>query len=347
MVKNLMDRIIGKNSRVFIAAEISANHGQDFSRAIEMIKIAKECGVDAVKFQTYTPDTITINSDRKIFQINHSKWGGQSLYQLYEKAYAPWEWFKELKKVSDDLGLVFFSTAFDKTAVDFLEDLNVPMHKIASFELVDLPLIEYVAKTKKPLILSTGMATLPEIKEAVETAKKAGAKDIILLRCVSSYPANPEEMNLKTIPDLQRKFKVPVGLSDHTMGTGVSIAAVSLGAQFIEKHYTLSRKIDTPDNFFSLEPQELKQLVNDVRIVESSLGREFYGLTQEQKRSRVFRRSLFVTKDIKKGDLFTEENVKSIRPAYGLDPKYFKRIIGKKAKKGIRRGTPFKLDFVA
>ncbi|GAF82183.1 unnamed protein product, partial [marine sediment metagenome] len=335
-----------ENSHCLIVAEVSANHGQNFNRAVSLIKKAKEVGVDAVKFQTYTPDTLTIDVNNKYFKIGHPKWRRQTLYELYKKAYTPWKWFKKLKKVADDLGIVFFSAAFDKTAVDFLEELAVPMHKIASFELVDLPLIEYIAKTKKPLILSTGMATLPEIKEAVNTAKKAGAKDIILLKCVSSYPAKPEEMNLRTIPDLERKFSVPVGLSDHTLGVGVSIAAVSLGAKVIEKHFTLSRKIETPDSFFSIEPRELKELVENVRIAESALGEVHYGLTKEEKKSKIFRRSLFAIKNIKKGEFFTEDNVKSIRPACGMKPKYLDKVLGKKARKNIKIGTPMKWNFL-
>jgi pseudaminic acid synthase len=332
----------GNLKNCFIVAEISANHGQSFKRAAALIKKAKEAGADAVKFQCYTPDSLTINCDNKYFRIKHPKWGGQTLYQLYQKAYTPWDWFKELKKIAEDLGLVFFATAFDKTSVDFLEDLDVPIHKIASFELVDLPLIEYIAKTKKPLILSTGMATLKEIKEAVDTAKKAGAKDIILLKCVSSYPARPEEMNLRTIPDMAKRFNLPVGLSDHTIGVATSIAAVCLGAKLVEKHFCLSRKIETPDSFFSLEPKEFKLLVENIRIVEKALGEVHYGLTEEEKRSRVFRRSLFAIKDIEKGEVISEENVKSIRPAYGLPPKYIKKIIGRKAKLKIRYGTPIK-----
>ena len=324
----------------FIVAEISANHGQSFNRAVALIKKAKECGVDAVKFQCYTPDTLTIDSNRKYFIIKHPKWGGKTLYQLYKEAYTPWDWLKKLKNVAEDLGLIFFATAFDKTAVDFLEELDVPIHKIASFELVDLPLIEYIAKTKKPLILSTGMATLEEIKEAVDTAKKAGAKDIILLKCVSSYPAKPKEMNLRTIPDMAKRFNLPVGLSDHTLGIATSIAGVCLGAKIIEKHFCLSRKIQTPDSFFSLEPKELKNLVENIRVVEQSLGKIHYGITEDEKKSRVFRRSLFVVKDIKKGDIFSQENIKSIRPADGLSPKYLKFILGKRAKRDFKKGIP-------
>lgn len=336
-----------KGKSVFIAAEISANHGQNLKRAIKMIRVAKACGADAVKFQTYTPDTITLNVRNKYFMVKHPKWGGQTLYQLYQKAYTPWRWFKKLKAVADDIGIAFFSTAFDKTAVDFLEDLGVFCHKIASFELVDLPLIEYMGKTKKPLILSTGMATLQEIKEAVTAARRAGARDITLLKCVSSYPADPKEMNLRTLTDLQKRFRTPIGLSDHTLGTCVAAAAVALGACFVEKHFTLSRKIKTPDSFFSLEPHEFKTLVENVRMVEKSLGRVHYGLTQKEKKSQVFRRSLFASQDIPQGQRFSEENVRSIRPAHGMLPKFFKTILNKKALRAISRGTPLKFSHVS
>lgn len=326
--------------RAFVVAEISANHNQNLNRAIAMIKKAKECGADAVKFQCYTPDTITIDCDNKHFMIDHHKWGDQMLYQLYRRAYTPWKWFKKLKKVADDLGIVFFATAFDKTSVDFLEELNVPVHKIASFELVDLPLIGYIAKTKKPLILSTGMASLQEIRDAVNAAKMAGAKDIILLKCVSTYPANPDAMNLRTIPDMAKRFKLPIGLSDHTLGIATSIAGVCVGAKLIEKHFTISRKVQTPDSFFSIELQEMKSLVENIRIAEKSLGKVYYGLTKDEKNSRAFRRSLFVVKDIKKGEKFTEENIKSIRPAGGMAPKFKKAILGIKAKRDIYKGTP-------
>jgi len=339
-MKHLRNSAIINKNKCFIIAEISANHGQNFNQAVNMVKKAAECGVDAVKFQCYTPETLTIDCDNKFFRIKHPKWGGQSLYELYKKAQIRWEWLKKLKKISEDLGIIFFATAFDKISVDFLEELNVLFHKISSFELVDLPLIEYAAKTKKPLILSTGMASIFEIREAVETAKKAGAKEIILLKCVSSYPAKPQEMNLKTIPDLKKRFKVPVGISDHTLGIGVSIAAVSLGAQVIEKHFTLSRKIETVDNFFSMEPKELKILVENVRIVEESLGQVHYGFTKDEKISRGFRRSLFIVEDIKKGEKFTNKNIRSIRPANGLRPKYLKYALGKKAICDIKRGTP-------
>jgi pseudaminic acid synthase len=340
------NKLFKGTSRCFITAEISANHGQNFNRAVALIKKAKKCGADAVKFQAYTSDTLTINADNKYFQIKHPEWGGQTLYQLYKKAYTPWSWLKKLKSIADDLGIIFFCTAFDKTAVDLLEEIDVPIHKIASFELVELSLIEYVAKTKKPLIMSTGMASIPEIEEAVDTARKAGTKDIILLKCVSHYPARPEDMNLKTIPHMKETFNCPIGLSDHSLGIEISIAAVALGAAVIEKHFTLSRKVKTPDSFFSIEPQELKQLVENIRIVEKALGKVHYGLTDEEKKSRVFRRSLFTVKDIYKGEIFTQENLRSIRPANGLSPKYIAEILGRAAKKNIKKGTPLNWDLV-
>lgn len=333
--------------KCFIVAEISANHNQNIDLAVKLIKKAKECGADAVKFQAYTPDTLTINADNAYFRIKHPKWGGQTLYELYNKAYTPWSWFKKLKKIADDSGIIFFSTAFDKTSVDFLESLKVPFHKVASFELVDLPLIHYMGRTGKPIILSTGMATAKEIEEAVSTARRGGTKGIILLKCVSSYPAKPENMNLKTINHMSRKFKCPVGLSDHTLGSLASIAAVSTGACLIEKHFTLSRKIKTPDSFFSVEPRELKELVNSIRTVEKVMGGIHYGLTDDEKKSRIFRRSLFAVRDIKKGERLNEDNIRSIRPASGLKPKYFKNILGKRAKRDIRKGTPLKEGLIS
>ena len=335
-----------KGRSVFVVAEVSANHGQEFDRAVRLIKEAKECGADAVKFQAYTPDTLTIDCGSKYFQIKHPKWGGQTLYELYQKAYTPLEWLKPLKKIADDTGLTFLCSAFDKAGVDILEELDICAHKIASPELVDIPLIEYAAKTKKPLIISTGMANICEIEEGVTTARKAGAEEIILLKCVSSYPARPEEMNLRTIPHMQELFGCPVGLSDHSLGIGASVCAVAVGASVVEKHFTLSRKIETPDSFFSIEPEELKQLVENVRIAEKALGKVHYGLTKEEKKSKAFRRSLFAVEDIRRGEFFTEENVKSIRPAYGLKPKYIATILGKKAKRDIKKGNPLSWDLV-
>ena len=343
---DIAKRKIGANCPVLIVAEISANHGQNFQRAVKMVKKAKECGADAVKFQAYTPDTITIDVDNRYFRVKHPKWGGQSLYQLYKKGYTPWNWFKRLKNICDDLGIMFFSTAFDKTSVDFLEELDVPVHKISSFELVDLPLIRYAAKTKKPLIISTGMALPREIREAVYTARRAGSGKILLLKCVSSYPANPKEMNLKTISNMKARFKCPVGLSDHSLNNSVALTAVAVGAVAIEKHFTLSRKATTLDSFFSIEPEELKELVKNIRIAEKALGNVHYGLTDEERRNVHFRRSLFVVRSIKAGERFSEENIRSIRPGYGLKPKYLNEIIGKRAKRNIKKGNPLNWSYI-
>jgi pseudaminic acid synthase len=332
-----------KLKNCFIIAEISANHNQNLKTAFRLIKEAKKCGVDAVKFQTYRPDTLTIDHDNKYFRIKHPKWGGQTLYQLYKKTYTPWDWFVKLKRYADQLGLTFFSSCFNKASIDLLESIGVPFHKIASFELVDLPLIKYAAKTGKPLILSTGMASFSEIREAVSTARHAGARDIMLLKCSSSYPANPESMNLRTIPHLIKSFRLPVGLSDHTLGIESACASVCLGASAIEKHFTISRKIKTPDSFFSFEPSEMQQLVKSIRTIEKSLGRVTYSLSKEEKSSKVFRRSLFIIQNIRKNGLITDKNVASIRPGYGLHPRYLNRILGKRARIELKAGTPLKL----
>ena len=340
MMVKLKEKKIKDNRSAFIIAEISANHGQDFDRAVEIVKAAKKCGADAVKFQAYEPDTLTINVDNEYFRIKHPKWGGQTLYDLYRKTYTPWEWFKKLKKVAGDVGILFFATAFDKSSVDFLEELNVQIHKVSSFELIDLQLIEYIAKTKKPLILSTGMADVSEIEEAINTARRVGAEEITLLKCVSNYPASPEEMNLRTIPHMMERFGCAVGLSDHCLEIGVSVAAVALGARVIEKHFTLSRKHETPDSFFSIEPQEFKELVENIRVVEKALGKVYYGLAEQEKKSKIFRRSIFAVEDIEAGEVLNEKNVRSIRPGDGLKPKYINSVLGKKAKKNIKKGTP-------
>lgn len=344
---NLKGRLIGKYFSCYIVAELSANHNQDFNQAVELIKAAKETGADAVKLQTYTPDTITIDCDNEYFRIGKGTlWEGKTLYELYKEAYTPWEWQPELKKIANDLGMELFSTPFDKTAVDFLEKMDVPCYKIASFELVDVPLIQYVAQTGKPIIISTGMATLGEIEEAVQAAKEAGCKDIALLKCTSAYPAPPEEINLRTIPHMAEAFGCPVGLSDHILGIAVPVAAVALGACIIEKHFTLSREIPGPDSAFSLEPPEFKEMVNAVRIAEKALGKVSYEVTEHEKASRVFRRSLFVVKDMKAGETFTEENIRSIRPGNGLGPKYLKTIIGKKAAQDVQKGSFLTWDLI-
>ena len=338
---------ISPESNVFIVAELSCNHLQNFDLAVKTIKAMKEAGADAVKLQTYTPDTMTIDCDNEYFRIKHGTiWDGETLYELYKKAYTPWEWQPKLKKIAEELGLIFFSTPFDKTAVDFLEDMNVPAYKVASFEITDIPLIEYIASKGKPVIISTGIATLEDIKEAVDACKRAGNDKIILLKCTSEYPAPLEDVNLKTIPDMMKRFNTIVGLSDHTLGISVPVGAVALGAKVIEKHFILDRNLGGPDAKFSLEPDEFKQMVTAVRSVEKALGKVSYELNEKLKKSRLFSRSLFAVKDIKAGEIFTEENVKSIRPGYGLPPKYLKEIIGKRAKCDIKRGTPLSWDLI-
>jgi pseudaminic acid synthase len=326
---------------VYCIAEISANHNHKYEDAVSLIHAAKEAGADAIKLQTYTPDTITISCNNEFFRVGSgSLWEGKNLYELYKEAYTPWEWQPGLKQIANSIGLDLFSTPFDRSAVDFLEKMEVPAYKIASFELVDLPLIEYVAKTMKPVILSTGMARFDEIEKAVKTIRKTGNNQIALLKCTSAYPAPPDEMNLKTIPDMIEKFRVPVGLSDHTMNPAIPIAAVSLGASIIEKHFTLSRSVRGPDSAFSLEPEEFRDLVKSIRTAEKALGDVSYSLTKHEEQSVVFRRSLFVVEDMKKGDAFTERNLRSIRPGYGLPPEHLTGILGKNAARDIARGTP-------
>ncbi|WP_032496677.1 pseudaminic acid synthase [Hydrogenivirga sp. 128-5-R1-1] len=334
-------------NKIFIVAELSANHAQDLNLAKETIYAMREAGADAVKVQTYRPDTVTIDSDKDYFLIKQGTlWDGQSFYKLYENAYMPWEWHHELKELAEKLGLVFFSTPFDKSAVDFLEDLNVPIYKIASFEITDIPLIEYVASKGKPVIISTGIATLSDIEEAVNACRRMGNDQIVLLKCVSAYPAPLEDVNLRTIPNMAETFGCPVGLSDHTLGISVPIAAVALGAKVIEKHFILSKDIDSPDREFSLTPEEFKEMVQAIRDVEKALGKVSYELTEKMKRGREFARSLFVVKDVKKGEVFTEENVRSIRPGYGLHPKHLKDILGRRARKDIEKGTPLSWDLI-
>jgi len=334
------NREIGPGHPTYMIAEISANHNQSFDQAVEIIKAAKNAGADAVKLQTYTPDTITINSNNEYFRIKGTIWEGKTLYELYSEAFTPWEWQPKLKAVANAIGIDLFSTAFDPTAVDFLEEMQVPLHKIASFEIVDIPLIEKMARTGKPLLISTGMATLEEVEEAVQAARNAGATQIALLKCTSAYPAAPEDMNLQTIAHLARAFDVPVGLSDHTLGIAVPVAAVALGACIIEKHFTLSRDIPGPDSAFSLEPQEFKAMVEAIRTAEKALGEVHYGVSEKEAQSRAFRRSLFVVNDMKSGEVFTEENVRSIRPGNGLAPKFMREILGRRAVCDIHSGTP-------
>ncbi len=333
--------MIGQGHPTYVIAELSANHQHNLEHALALVRAAKTAGADAIKLQTYTPDTLTIQSDKEFFRIGGGTlWDGRTLYDLYGEAYTPWEWHPPLQSVAHELGLDFFSTGFDETAVDFLQELDVPVHKIASFELVDLALIAKMARTGKPLILSTGMATLAEIEEAVNTARSAGATQIALLKCTSAYPSPPEAMNLRTIPHLAQTFNVPVGLSDHTLGTAVPIAAVALGACIVEKHFTLRRSDGGPDSAFSLEPHEFKQMVDAIRVAEKALGQVQYGVNGDEEKSRVFRRSLFVVQDMKKGDVFTAANVRSIRPGHGLAPKYLQEALGKRAARDVEKGTP-------
>ena len=342
----IRQRRIGAEYPAYVIAEVSANHHQNLEQAAKIIRAARDAGADAVKLQTYTPDTMTIACGRPEFRIKGTLWDGRNLHELYGEAYMPWEWQPRLKQVANDLGLDLFSTPFDGTAVDFLERINVPAYKVASFELVDIPLIQRVARTGKPLIMSTGMATVDEIEEAVQTARQAGAKEIALLKCTSAYPAAAEEMNLRTIPELARRFGVPVGLSDHTIGIAVPVAAAALGACMIEKHLTLSRSEPGPDSAFSLEPQEFKAMVDAVRIAEKALGRVHFGFSAKEASSRVFRRSLFVVQDVKRGDRFTVENVRAIRPAHGLHTRHLPEVLGQHASRDIERGTPLSWDLV-
>ncbi len=338
---------IGENKPTFIIAELSANHMNDFNIAVKTIKAMAEAGADAVKFQTFTPDTITIDCDNEYFQIKQGTvWDGQILHELYEDAYMPWEWQPKLKKIAEDLGLIAFSSPFDKTSVDFLEEMGVPAYKIASFEITDIPLIEYVASRGKPIIISTGIAELEDIKLAIKTCLDAGNSQIALLKCTSSYPAPLEEINLNTIPDIKNRFDVVVGLSDHTLGGEVSTAAVALGANIIEKHFILDRTMGGPDSEFSMEPHEFKQMVDSIRNIEKALGAVSYELSDKMKANREFSRSLFIVEDMKKGDLVTLNNIRSIRPGFGAHPKYLEDILGKKVIKDLKKGTPLNLDFI-
>lgn len=344
---NIAGRKIGGDAPVYIIAEMSANHGQDFDEAVRMVHAMKEAGADAVKIQTYTADTLTIDCDTPDFKIGKGTlWEGRNLYQLYGEAYTPWEWQPKLQEVASGLGLDFFSTPFDATAIEFLERMNVPAHKIASFELVDIPLIRKVARTGKPIIMSTGMGSIEEIEEAVAAIREERNNHIALLKCTSAYPALPEDMNLCTIPDLAERFGVPIGLSDHTLGIAVPVAAVALGACIIEKHFTMDRSKPGPDSAFSLEPQEFKDMVDAVRVAEQALGKVSYALSEKEKASRVFRRSLYVVRDVKAGEPFTQENLRSIRPGYGLPPKHLDAVLGKAAVENIYRGTALTWEMV-
>lgn len=329
--------------KTYIIAEMSANHAGSKNRAIDIIHAAKDAGADCIKIQTYTPDTMTIDCDSKWFQINKGTWSGDNLYRLYEKAYTPWEWQSDLMVEAQNLGMDFLSTPFDKTSVDFLESLGVEFYKIASFELVDIPLLKYVASKGKPIIMSTGMSTLAQISEAVETIRENGNPQLVLLRCASAYPAITDEMNLKTIQNMADTFHVPVGLSDHSMGSVGAVTAVALGARVIEKHFCMDRSIENPDSSFSMNPAEFKQMVMDVRQAELAIGKVHYGITNQEESNAIFKRSIFCVKDIKEGETLTEENIRVIRPGYGLEPKYYEQIMGMRATQDIRRGTPITL----
>lgn len=342
----ILDKNVGKGERVYVIVELSANHHQEFEQAVELIRAAKEVGADAVKLQTYTPDTMTLDCDNEYFRVKGTIWEGSNLYQLYQKAYTPWEWYADLKKVTEELGLHFFSTAYDLNSVDFLEGLNIPVYKIASFEIVDIPLLKKVAATGKPIILSTGMSTLDEISNAVSTIQGTGNRQIILLKCTSAYPALPDAMNLLTIPHLEKTFGVPIGLSDHTLDIVIPSVAVSLGACVIEKHLTLSRKVVGPDSAFSLEPNEFRETVIAIRTAEKALGKIHYGATSDEEKTRVFRRSLFVVSDLKKGTQLTDRNIRSIRPGHGLASGYLPEILGRKVIRDVCRGTPLTWDLI-
>lgn len=340
-------RQINNKSEVFIVAEISANHGGSIDIAKKSIEAAKNAGADAVKIQTYTPDTITLNVKNEYFKINHgSIWDGQYLYDLYNSAHTPFEWHKELFDFAKSIGILIFSTPFDKTAVDLLDNLNTPAYKIASAEIMDTGLINYVVAKGKPVIFSTGMAYIHEIKEAIDISKKHDNNQIAVLKCVSAYPAPIEESNLLTIPNLRETFDVIVGLSDHSLGNTSAIVATALGARIIEKHFILDKSIGGPDSSFSLDYLEFSEMVKSIRDAEKSLGKITYDLTEKSNASRKHARSLFVVSDILKGDVFTKENVKSIRPGFGLSPKYYNQILGKKAIKKINKGTPLKWDMI-
>jgi len=341
------ERLIGPGQPVFIVVEMSGNHNQSYDQAIKIVDAAAQAGVDAVKLQTYTAATMTIDSDKEYFKIKGgSQWSGQTLHQLYQKAYTPWDWQPKLKKYAEAKGLLLFSTPFDETAVDFLEKMNVALYKIASFEVVDIPLLKKVGQTRKPVIMSRGMATIKEIELAVKTLTESGTPQLALLHCISSYPASVEQMNLVTISDMSGRFGVVTGLSDHSLSPLTSVVATALGASIIEKHFTIARAAGGPDADFSLEPAELKALVQSVREAEKSIGRPGYGAGAKESENIIFRRSLFVVQDIKKGDKFTLANIRSIRPGFGLPPKYYEEILGKQAAVDIARGTPLAWELI-
>lgn len=337
-----------KEDKPFIIAEMSGNHNQSLERAMKIVEAAAETGVDAIKLQTYTADTMTIDKDTDEFFIadKDSLWRGESLYNLYKKAYTPWEWQERIFRHAEELGLICFSTPFDDTSVDFLEGISCPIYKIASFENIDLPLIRKVAKTGKPIIASTGMASVAELDEMVRTAKENGCEDLTLLKCTSSYPATPEGTNLRTIPHMKELFNCKAGLSDHTLGIGAAVASIALGATVIEKHFTLSRADGGVDSAFSLEPEEMKLLVRECNTAYQALGEIRYNTQEQEKKSLQFRRSLYIVEDMKKGDILTKKNLRSIRPGLGLAPKYYEALLGKKVNKDITRGTAVEWEMI-
>lgn len=334
------------NSRVFIIAELSANHNGSLKTAIETIKAAKRAGADCIKLQTYRPDTITLNSENDDFIIKDTIWSGKKLYDLYKEAFTPWEWHEELFKIAKNEGLVCFSSPFDISSVDFLESLNTPAYKIASFEITDIPLIEYVASKGKPVIISTGIASLDDINLAIETCLKQGNNNIALLKCTSSYPAPINEANLIMIEEYKKRFNVVPGLSDHTLGYTVPLVATALGAKIIEKHFILDREIGGPDSTFSMNELEFREMVDLIREAESSIGKISYDLTEKQLKGKKFARSLYIVEDIKIGQKFTTENLKSIRPGFGVHPKFYKEILGKKANSNIEKGSRFEFKYI-
>ena len=341
------NKVISEDSPTFIVAEMSGNHNMDFDRAVEIMKAAKEAGADAVKIQTYTADTITLNCDDPCFQITQGTlWDGVTLHKLYQTAYTPWEWQPRLKRMAEDMGLLLFSSPFDFTSVDFLEDMDVPAYKIASFEITDRPLIRKVARLGKPVILATGIARLADIELAVQTCREEGNEQVILLKCCSAYPTPYEDVNLRTIPNLAQTFQCLAGLSDHTMGTAVATGAVALGARMVEKHMTLRRSDGGPDAAFSMEPGEFREMVDNIRILEKALGKVTYELSEKQAREREHSRSLFVAQDMKAGDTFTPENLRSVRPADGLHTRYYEQLLGRKITRDARLGTPLAWDLV-
>jgi len=341
-------RGVGPSHQPFIIAEMSGNHNQSLERALEIVEAAAKSGAHALKIQTYTADTMTLDVEQGEFFIDDPKslWKGKSLHKLYQEAYTPWEWHKPIFDRCRELGMIGFSTPFDETAVDFLETLDVPCYKIASFENTDLPLIRKVAATGKPMIISTGMASIAELDETVQAAREAGCQDLVLLKCTSTYPASPVNSNVVTIPHMRELFGLQVGLSDHTMGVGVAVASVALGATVIEKHFTLRRADGGVDSAFSLEPHEFEALVVETERAWQSIGKVTYGPSEAEKASMKFRRSLYVSADMKAGDIFTSENLRAIRPGYGLPPKYYDFLLGKQVKQDVRKGTPVTWDIV-